>query len=286
MKKTTIAIAVAAIGAMAFANTVKIWPEGKMPLAKKMPPERMLPITDDVVRITDVSEPSLTFSLPPESSKPMPAVIVCPGGGYSILAWNHEGTAIAQWLRGQGIAGVILKYRCPDQPDAAFCDAQRAVSFLRANAAKYNIDPNKIGIMGFSAGANLTCRTAANHAKRAYESIDEIDKVSCRPDFQLPIYPWQIVPGRCSEERLPLEIDRKRYPVDSTTPPAFIVQTEDDFVHVENALAYYAALKFAGVKAEMHLYPDGQHGYGIRHNGASVDGWELLAEAWLRRITK
>ena len=142
--------------------------------------------------------------------------------------------------------------------------------------------------MGFSAGANLTVRTATNHKKPIYAAIDDVDKMSCRPDFQLPIYPWDLLervdPTTPWKGHKGLEIRAAEYPVDADTPRAFIVQSQDDFCMPETSLAYYAALKRAGVKAEMHLFAKGGHGYGIRKHGTDVDGWEKLAATWLKKI--
>ncbi len=279
-------IGMAALGAVtATAETHRIWPEGKTPFFKEVGAEKYLETTDDIERITNVSVPTVTIQRAPSKGRPAPAVVICPGGGYGILAWNHEGIDVGRWLMGRGVTGVLLKYRVPDQRDAALADAQRAISWVRANAKKLNVDPAQVGIIGFSAGANLTARTATNSGRRIYEPVDDVDKLSCRPDFQMPIYPWELVPGDCSEKRLPLTL-RPEFPVDAKTPRAFIVQAEDDGVHVENGLAYYAALKFAGVPAEMHLFERGGHGYGMFKTNQPTDVWPALAEVWLDSFLK
>ena len=295
MRQAVLALVVtAAMGACADTPNMAydIWPKGKIPLARENPkPEGVQPMKDDVMRIENVSVPQVVVTPVPGAEKPTPAVVICPGGGYYILAWNHEGVEVAQWLKDQGVAGVILKYRVPEQPDAALADAQRAVRWVKANAAKFNIDPAKVGIMGFSAGANLTVRTATNSKRPIYEAVDEIDGQSCRPDFQMPIYPWDLCPRK--DKSTPwkghegMTVRREDYPVDADTPRAFIVQSEDDFCQVETSLAYYAALKQAGVGAEMHLYEKGGHGghgYGVRKLGFPTDGWTKVAENWLAGI--
>ena len=268
--------------ALAKGEKIAVWPDGKVPAQKGASAFVVKDTNGGIVRLSDVDVPELAFFPAPGGAAQNPCVVVCPGGGYSILAYNHEGVEIAEWLNKNGFSAFILKYRCPDQPDAALMDAQRALSLIRAKAADYKVDPDRLGIMGFSAGANLTCRVATNHKTRAYAAVDAADEQSCRPDFALPIYPWTLVPDVKKGEEIPLTL-RPKFPVDKTTPPAFIVQSEDDGCLIENSLAYYAALKRAGVKAEMHLFARGGHGYGIRKHGTDVDGWEELAAKWLSK---
>lgn len=294
--KTCIVAALALVAAGAFADTpnaaYEIWPKGKIPLAKENPkPEGVEPMTDDVMRIANVSVPQVVVTPVVGAEKPTPAVVICPGGGYGILAWNHEGVEVAQWLKDQGVAGVILKYRVPDQRDGALADAQRAIRWVRANAAKFNIDPAKVGIMGFSAGANLTVRTATNSKRPIYEKVDEVDEKSCRPDFQMPIYPWDLTKRKDKDDvwkgHEGMDIRLDEYPVDADTPRAFIVQSEDDFCQIETSLGYYAALKKAGVGAELHAFEKGGHGghgYGIRRLGFPTDAWPAIAEKWLEQF--
>ncbi len=272
--------------------TAQIWPKEKIAFASNNPKsEGVEPFRDDIVRINNVSVPAVVVTKVPGASRPVPAVVICPGGGYGILAWNHEGVEVAQWLKTLGISGVILKYRVPDQRDAALADAQRAIRWVRAHSVELGIDPKRVGIMGFSAGANLAVRTATNHNKPIYAAVDDVDRESCRPDFQLPIYPWDLLerndPGNPWKGHHGLEIRQVEFPVDKTTPCAFIVQSQDDFCMPETSLAYYVALKRAGVPAEMHIYErggHGGHGYGIRRLGFPSDGWVRNAEIWLRRV--
>ena len=295
MKKMLLsAIAFAAVVVQADTPNMayEIWPKGNIPLAKENPkPEGVAPMRDDIVRIENVSVPQVVVVPVPGAEKPVPAVVVCPGGGYGILAWNHEGVEVAQWLKDQGVAGVILKYRVPGQRDAALADAQRAIRWTRANAARFNIDPGKVGIIGFSAGANLTVRTATNSHNPIYSAVDEIDEQSCRPDFQMPIYPWDLVARKDKDDvwkgHEGMQIRLDEYPVFVDTPRAFIVQSEDDFCQVETSLAYYAALKKAGVGAELHVFEKGGHGghgYGIRQLGFPTDAWPALAAKWLEQF--
>ena len=287
MKKIAISVALcgAFVGASAAAsNTYPIWPEGKIPLYKDVGPETVKPTTDDIVRYTNVSVPTITF-VKAAGEDPTPAVLVCPGGGYSHLAWSHEGIETALWFKKKGVSAFILKYRCPKQRDAAFADAQRALSYIRANAVNFNIDPTRLGVIGYSAGANLAVRLSTNHLKRGYEPLDETDKASCRPDWAMVIYPWALIEEPSKGEPPSLTL-RAEFPVDKTVPPTFLVQAQDDGCKVQNALAYYAALTRVGVKAEMHLFDKGGHGYGMRERGHPTDCWPILAEAWLAGIVE
>ena len=174
----------------AFAD-LPIWPEGLEPFAEPAETRslgRLVDPTDEIDRLTDVTVPSLTFC-PASGKGPRPAVLVCPGGGYSILAWNHEGTAVAAWLNANGISAFLLKYRCPDRRSAAKADAVRAMRLIRARAAELNVMPDRIGILGFSAGAHLAARVCNLGGTPAYESLDAVDAENPRPDFSLLIYP-------------------------------------------------------------------------------------------------
>lgn len=277
-----IGVFAAPMGMIADGNTFPLWPEGKMPMHQDVGPETVKPTTDDIVRFTNVSVPTVTF-VKADADGLTPAVLVCPGGGYSHIAWGHEGSETAQWFRKRGISAFILKYRCPGRRDAAFADAQRAISCIRANAINFNVDPARIGVIGYSAGANLAARISTGHAKRGYDPVDATDKASCRPDWAMVIYPWDLIEdigkGASGFPKL-----RPCFPVDKTTPQTFIVQSQDDRCKVQNSIAYYTALTMAGVKAEMHLFGTGGHGYGMRENGNPTDCWPVLAEAWLSGV--
>ncbi len=259
-------------------QVIPVWPDGKIPLKTSDAPEKVNPSNDDIVRLTDVNVPSLTVFLAMDTGKPNAAVMICPGGGYGILAWNHEGTEIAKWLNGQGISAFVLKYRVPKNRDAAFCDAQRAMGLIRLKAQSFNVDPRRLGIMGFSAGAHLSVRTSTNFGKRFYEAVDEADAQPSRPDFALIIYPAYL-----SGEGFAMAAD---LPVTPQVPPTFLLQAEDDKPYVDSSLAYFIALKAAKVPVEMHLFPNGGHGYGLRKKGKATDAWPALAEAWLKTVTK
>ncbi|MGP8271958.1 MAG: alpha/beta hydrolase [Terracidiphilus sp.] len=235
-----------------------------------------------VVRIGNVSTPTLTLYTP-KGVNTGAAVVVFPGGGYNILAIDLEGTEVCDWLNAIGVNCMVLKYRVPHTgtehgSEAAFEDAQRAIGVVRRHAAEWNIDPNRIGVLGFSAGAHLAASLSTNFDKRAYNPIDAADELSCRPDFTALIYPAYLAledkefapnPGIKPTEK---------------TPPTFIVQTEDDPVHVENALVYYRELKDAKVPAELHIYAQGGHGYGLRRTALPVTKWPESLDTWLHAI--
>ena len=235
-----------------------------------------------VIRLTDVSIPTITV-YPPKGRNTGAAMIVCPGGGYSILAIDLEGTEICDWLNSLGMTAVLLKYRVPARQglpryQAPAQDAQRALGLVRYNARKWNIDPQKIGIMGFSAGAHLSATVSTNYKERMYERVDEADAVSCRPDFVMLVYPAYLTVKE-QGDRIAPELH-----VDSTTAPTLLVQTEDDPVRVESSLYYYLALKKEKVPAEMHLYAKGGHGYGLRSKGTGINSWPAAAQGWLQTI--
>lgn len=233
-----------------------------------------------VIRLGNVSTPTLTFFPAPDKTK-APAVLVCPGGGYNILAWDLEGTEICEWLNSLGIHAVLLKYRVPARPgrtkhDAALQDAQRALGLMRQNAEVWNIDAKRIGVIGFSAGGHLAATLSTNDATRGYPVVDSADKTNCRPDFSILIYPAYLTLQKEGDKIAP-ELKPSEH-----TPPTFIVMTQDDSVRVENALFYSLALKNAKVPCELHIYPAGGHGYGLRPSNDSVSSWPLRAAEWLR----
>jgi acetyl esterase/lipase len=232
-----------------------------------------------VIRLADVTNSTIKVFTPKNANGT--AVIVCPGGGYGILAMDLEGTEICTWLNSIGVTAVLLKYRVPAPPgklryELPLQDAQRTVGLVRSNAAKWGIKTDHIGIMGFSAGGHLSALVSNTYDKRTYAPVDEADKVSCRPDFTILVYPAYLADDK-QETRLAPEIN-----VTGNTPPAFIFQTEDDPVNAENALYYYLALKKAKITAEMHLYAKGGHGYGIRNKTGGTSVYPQLIEKWLK----
>ena len=221
--------------------------------------------------------PSLELYQNPDSSKSSPAVIICPGGGYSRLVYDLEGTEIAKWLNQQGFTALVLRYTIPKKGDTAFEDVQRALGLVRYHAAEWNIQPNNIGIIGFSAGGHLAARLSTNWGERTYTPIDAADFVNNRPDFAALIYPSLMSP--IDRAQLVPEIR-----VDGHTPPTFLVQSLDD-EYITSSQAYYKALKKAYVETEIHLYNQGGHGYGVRPSNYKVSEWPELFKAWLTGIT-
>jgi len=267
----------------AFGTVVDIWPEGKMPGGATDKPEIFdvgQPYGD--VNYQQVSHPTLTIRRAPGEGV-HPAMVICPGGGYFLLAWRHEGMEIATWANANGFDAFILKYRVPNDGSIALMDAQRAVSWIRAHAAALKVDPAKIAQIGFSAGANLTARTANSFQRRTYAPIDDVDGFSSRPDATILVYPGGLLKGGFRAKPTPdLALGEDTF-VTKDTPPVYITQTEDDFCPVENSLAYYLACRKCGVEAAMLLGPKGGHGYGSRRTGRDNDAWPELAAVWLRR---
>lgn len=258
-------------------TVLDVWP-GKVPGETGQPTEEKLTGQKGSRQLTDVSKPTLTVYRAPKEKDTGVAVIIAPGGGYRFLAWDHEGEDVATWLNSLGATGVLLKYRVPRRPDnpkAALQDAQRTVSLVRSKAQEWGLDSKKIGMLGFSAGGHLTAAAATNFDKRSYEAADEVDKVSCRPDFAVVIYPG----GAIDRNKEKLNDD---LPVTKETPPTFLAQSNDDRVGPENAVLLYLALKKAGVPAELHIYATGGHGYGLRPSNNPCSQWPKRCEEWLR----
>ena len=263
--------------------TLDLWPAAPPGEKGEFPAEKMTeqkgPVRPIKV-IANVTKPALTVFRPAKDKDTHAAVLVCPGGGYNILAWDHEGTEVAEWLNSLGVTAVVLKYRVPRRKDQPFhlaplMDAQRAMSLVRSKAKEWDLDPKKIGILGFSAGGHLAAATATNFDKRAYEPIDYIDKVSSRPDFAVLIYPAYLVEK--GKDTLNPEIR-----VTKETPPTFFAHAGDDGVSPENSALMYLALKRAGVPSELHIYRSGGHGFGLRPNGNPATSWPARCEEWLR----
>jgi acetyl esterase/lipase len=262
--------------------TLDVWP-GKVPgETGEVGPEKILedkPGERKVKRITNVTKPTITVYRPQKEKDTGTAVLICPGGGYNILAWDLEGEEVASWLNSIGVTGIVLKYRVPrrkDQPPHALplMDAQRAMSLVRSRAREWDINPQRIGILGFSAGGHLAAATT-NFDKRQYEPIDDIDRVSARPDFAVLVYPAYLTAK--DRDQLAPEIRVSR-----DSPPTFFAHAGDDKIGPENSIAMYLALKRAGVPAELHVYSSGGHGFGLRPAASPAVTWPARCEAWLR----
>jgi acetyl esterase/lipase len=268
---------------------IPIWPKGAPGPKINLPAEVDITTSKDnliagkpLIRLGNVLSPTITLYQP--TTKPTgAAIVVFPGGGYQILAIDLEGTEVCDWLTSSGIACIILKYRVPDsgpypKSSAALQDAQRAVGFVRSHAAEWHIDLNRVGVLGFSAGAHLAAALSTHYDQRIYDTVDAADNVSCRPDFAVIVYPGYLA---IAEQNF--APNSEIHPTEKT-PPSFIVQSEDDPVHIENATVYFLALKNAKVPAELHIYADGGHGWGLRPTNQPVTHWPKLVDTWLRTI--
>ena len=281
---------------------VPIWPGAipdAQPAAKPEYAEAVTETKDLVagkpwVAVEQVARPTMTVYAP-KGKNAGAAVVVFPGGGYTILAIDLEGTEVCDWLTSRGVTCVLLKYRVPDSGPAyhddchcnihpkaptALEDAQRTVGLVRFHAAEWQIDPHKIGVLGFSAGGHLVADISTHFTRRAYAPVDAADKVSCRPDFAVAIYPGHMRENTTKEFDLNPTI-----PVTASTPPTFLLQAENDNVDgVQQSLVYYIALKKAEVPVEMHLYAQGGHAFGLRPTRLPITGWPKLVETWLGTI--
>lgn len=268
--------------------TVNVWP-GKPPgETKELPPEADQTKPSDpliagrrIIKLGNVSTPQLAVYRPAKEKDTGAAVVICPGGGHHILAYDLEGTEVADWLNEIGVTGIVLKYRVPFRnPEkrwqAAVQDGQRAMSVMRSRAPEWGLDPQRIGMLGFSAGGQTAALVSLLHGERQYDPIDDIDKVSCRPDFSVLIYPGGL--DQPKEARL-----RDEVKVTKETPPMFFVHAFDDNVTTLNSLLLATELKKAGVSAEVHVYATGGHGYGLRHvDGKPVTDWPRPCADWLK----
>ncbi|HVT96947.1 MAG TPA: alpha/beta hydrolase [Acidobacteriaceae bacterium] len=236
-----------------------------------------------VVRLGNVTVPTITLYLASKTNNTGAAVVVFPGGGYRILAIDLEGTEVCDWLNSIGVNCLLVKYRVPDtgpypKSSAALQDAQRALGIARAHASDWAIDPHRIGVLGFSAGAHLSAALSTHYDQRLYPHIDAADDQSCKPDFAFIIYPGYLA---LADKNMAFNPD---IPVTSATPATFLLQAEDDPVHVENVTQYFLALKKAAVPAELHVYTKGGHGYGLRPTELPITHWPALAATWLHTI--
>ena len=277
-----LAFALSAPGARGAEQVLDVWPgnaPGESAPAGPEQVEHARPGQPKYVKVTNVSRPTLTVFRPDKARNAGAAVVVCPGGGYTALMMDYEGEDVARWLNTLGITGIVLKYRVParqGQPRylPALQDAQRAMSLVRSRAKEWDVDPNRIGMLGFSAGGHLTAAAATNFDKRVYDSVDAIDQVQCRPDFAVVIYPGGLLEK--GKDQLAQEIR-----VTGTAPPTFIVQATDDRVNADNSVFLYLALKRANVPVEMHLYAAGGHGFGIRPGERPANTWPQRCAEWM-----
>lgn len=264
---------VIALALMLTQEVVDLWPG-------KVPGETEEPKADAIEggwKVTYVGRPTVSVHKPAKPNGA--AIVVAPGGGYRMLAYQHEGTDVAAWLSSIGVTTVLLKYRVPRRPgdeDAMLPlkDAQRAISLTRAKAAEWGVDPARIGLLGFSAGGHLTAHAATN--ERAYEAVDDHDKASCRPDFAVMIYP-----GGVLDKQDPSKL-AARIRVSKDTPPSFLAVSTDDKGSAPGTLKLYQALREAAVPVELHVYEAGGHGYGMRKGDKPHNAWPARCEEWMR----
>ncbi len=289
MLKYSLLLMIAASGFCAKGENpvIPLWPNGAPNARTDLGPEINTtkpsdgrPAGREVTRITNVVSPTLTVYRAPQEKNSGAAIIVFPGGGYRILAIDLEGTEVCEWLNSIGITALLVKYRVPESPgvpryQAPLQDAQRALGIVRSHAKEWNVDPQRIGILGFSAGGHLSA-TLLQNGQRTYPRVDAADDISCRPDFAILIYPAYLSIQDKGEQISP-EVQPQ-----PGTPPLFIVQAEDDHTFIQGTLLYYRALVTAKIPAELHIYETGGHGYGLRPTSAPVTHWPQLAEAWLR----
>lgn len=269
-----------------------LWPKKTIPgpAAVVDGPERDFTKPDDkliaggrIIKLGNVSEPQVYVYRPKASKANGSAVVICPGGGFSILAWDLEGTEVAEWFNELGFTAIVLKYRVPTRPHGEpgkwkgpVMDTQRALSITRAHATEWTIDPARVGVLGFSAGGVTAALAAIQKGQRLYEPSDKSDATSCAADFAMLIYPGGTVQKDGSL--------KSEYAVDQDTPPMFFVHAADDRVTCLSSVALFTALKKSGVSAELHIYSSGGHGYGLRPTEFPVTHWPKRAEAWLRQI--
>ena len=264
---------------------LNLWPDRAPGETGDAGPERVLdeqPGKRKVIRLTDVSKPTLTVYRPAAEKANGCAVVICPGGGYHILAMDLEGTEIAQWLNSIGVTAVVVKYRVPRRDKEAphkapMQDAQRALRLVRKNASAWGIDRDRIGMLGFSAGGHLTVMTGLYPDEVTYPKVDDADDLSARPDFLVPIYAAYLGDPK-DDQRLGAHIK-----VTDETPPMFLAVTQDDAKRGLHAALLFAELTKKGVPAEVHVYTSGGHGYGLRESDDPVSTWHHRCAEWLRR---
>jgi len=275
-------------------NTMKLWPDGTPGKVVSPKPEE----TFEGRRVRYVSEPTLSVYLPSKELNTKAAVIICPGGGYGMEAMDHEGYDVAEFLQSKGVAGIVLKYRLPyGHAELPLQDAQQAMRLVRSYAEEWSIDPSRIGIAGFSAGGHLASTLSTHFDTGNSTSSNPISKLSCRPDFSILIYPvvtfkeewghmgsrenligktndWKIIQNYCNEMQ-----------VSGLTPPAFLALADDDMaVKPRNSIEYYLALKREGIPAELHIFKEGGHGFGMNKKGKPHDQWPEMVIDWMKAM--
>ncbi|WP_138995025.1 alpha/beta hydrolase [Larkinella sp. C7] len=280
-------------------ETVDLWPKNQIPNAipNEAVQEKSELGKDGILRISDVKVPTITAFLPPKDKATGAAILVIPGGGYGILAYGHEGEEMAKWFNERGMAAFVLKHRLPDdrtqtnKHEVPLADAMQAMKLIRQHAAKWNVNADRLGVIGFSAGGHLAS-TLSTHYHRGAAASEE-----AKPNFAILMYPVVTFGAKAhggSREKLigktpsaeQIAYYSNELQVDGKTPPTFLVHAQDDKgVPVENSIDYYLALTKANVPAEMHIYPKGGHGYALRVQGkGSIENWPAACEGWLKSM--
>lgn len=281
---------------------IPLWPNGKVPNSTQLLGEEEIP-ERDILFIMNVQTPTIEAFIPSEQSANGAAVIICPGGGYGGVSYDWEGTDVAKWFNSFGVAAFVLKYRMPQAESvkvshlAPIQDAQRAIRWLRSNSEKYNVDIDKVGIMGFSAGGHLAASLATQYDYECYKPIDDIDTYKANPDFMMLLYPVISMldgvthqgsknnllgknPSKALIEQFSNELQVK-----SLTPPTILIHSADDkAVPVENSIRMYQSLIKNNIDATMHLFPKGGHGYAFGISRKDAPDWAPLAKNWLTNL--
>ena len=299
MKNTLLLLLLLMVNSFFAQDTImQLWPKDKIPNHLKSV-EKEIHEQNEILRISKVQVPTIEVYLPSRRDATGEAVLIFPGGGYGILAYDWEGTDIAKFLNSKGIAGIVVKYRLPsdisqtDKKYVPLLDAQRAVRLVRGNAEKFNIKPNKIGIIGFSAGGHLASTLGTHFNEKVYEPIDRIDDESARPDFMALGYPVisfgemthlgskkNLIGENPTSELVNYFSNEKQ--VTELTPPTFLLHaTDDTVVPVENSLLFYKAVKDKGVSVTMHIYPKGGHGFGLGLHDEHLKDWGNRMLNWI-----
>lgn len=306
MKRSLIALCGLLLGSHLSAQEINmtLWPKGQLPHTKASN-EKERRDTGETIKISLVQEPDITVYLPAKRSATGQAVIICPGGGYSSLSYNWEGSDPARWLSSKGIAAIVLKYRLPNSKSidvphlAPLADAKRAIRLVRSHAAKWNIRKDQVGIMGFSAGGHLASTLGTHFDAGDSTASDSVERQSSRPDFMVLVYPVITMSkpimhagsrnnliGEKADSALSV-LYSNELQVTKNTPPTFLVHaTDDKGVPVENSLLFYQGLKDNGVPAELHVFPKGGHGFGLGVGRGTAESWTELCLEWLKGLKK
>ena len=274
MKSIFFTLLLTSFSCFAQQDIIQLWPESAPGQSEpKLPALVSKNNSGGVTRLSKVTDPSLTIYQPDEAVKNGAAIIICPGGGYNILAVDKEGYEIGEWLSQLGYTAFVLQYRVPKNKLGALQDAQRALRTVRSMSERFNID--KVGIMGFSAGGSLSARAATRYSETLYPATDEIDEISARPNFSILIYPAYLDQGNDKSLTPELKITQQ-------TPPMFLfVATDDSFAN--SSLVMASALQKSKSPYELHITPSGGHGYGMRSGNPAAETWPALCQKWLSK---